>query len=62
MFGTYNGYQMEGSDTAPLVVKTQERGILASTRGILNVSENVKLIEYPMFLHDGNCLMTWWFS
>ena len=41
MFGTYIGYQMEGgggSDTAPLVVKTlwpQERGILPSTRGIL---------------------------
>ena len=28
----------------------------------LNVSENVKLIEYLMFLHDGNCSMTWWFS
>ena len=28
----------------------------------LSVSENVELIEYLMFLHDRNCLMTWWFS
>ena len=38
IFGTYIVYQVEGDDTAPLVVKTpwpQEYEILVSTRGIL---------------------------
>ena len=46
--------------TQPLwlsILWPQERGILPSTGASLNVSENVKLIEYLMFLHDGNCLM-----